>query len=120
MPSLFPSPALPQLAGVPLTVFPNHPCPYLPDRVATICGLFVGEIDAEIYRQLMDRGFRRSGRLIYQPVCENCRACIPNRIPVDRFVMSKSQRRCWRRNQDLIVEVAAPIPTDEKYDLYLR
>ena len=42
------------------------------------------------------------------------------RVPVARFRASKSQRRCWRRNQDLVVAAGEPMPTDEKFDLYLR
>jgi arginyl-tRNA--protein-N-Asp/Glu arginylyltransferase len=68
----------------------------------------------------MDAGFRRSGRIVYQPICRGCRACQTIRIPVDRFAANKSQRRCARRNLDLSIAESLPIPTDEKYDLYRR
>jgi arginine-tRNA-protein transferase len=78
------------------------------------------EIDPELYHDLMDAGFRRSGRLIYQPICAGCRECQPIRVPVDRFTPSKSQRRAWKRNQDVKVSIESPIPTQEKFDLYSR
>jgi arginine-tRNA-protein transferase len=68
----------------------------------------------------MDAGFRRSGRIVYQPACPHCRACVPIRIPVASFKASKSQRRCWRRNADLIVETSEPRASDEKFALYQR
>jgi arginine-tRNA-protein transferase len=68
----------------------------------------------------MDAGFRRSGRIVYQPVCERCRACVPIRVPVATFAPSKSQRRCQRRNADLIVEVGDLLPSAEKFELYRR
>jgi arginine-tRNA-protein transferase len=68
----------------------------------------------------MDAGFRRSGRVIYQPVCPHCRQCQPIRVPVGEFTPSKSQRRCHRRNQDLLIHVGPLELTDEKYALYLR
>jgi arginine-tRNA-protein transferase len=68
----------------------------------------------------MDAGFRRSGKVIYQPICSGCRACQPIRVPVARFRPTKSQRRCYRRNSDLTVVVGEPTPTSEKYELYLR
>ena len=105
---------------VPLTVLGDHGCSYLPGRVATSRGFFASGMPPELYHQFMDAGFRRSGRLVYQPICRGCRACLQLRVPVDRFVPSKSQRRCWRRNQDLIVSVQDPEPTDEKFDLYTR
>ena len=45
---------------------------------------------------------------------------MPIRVPVDRFTPNRSQRRIWRRNQDLLVDVGAPDPTEEKFDLYRR
>jgi arginine-tRNA-protein transferase len=74
-----------------------------------------------VYQDLMDAGFRRSGRMVYQPVCRGCRACVPIRVPVARFRPGKSQRRCARRNADLHVTVARrPVPTDEKFALHRR
>jgi arginine-tRNA-protein transferase len=113
-------PALPPPVKVRLTVTPEHPCPYLPDRTARNRAFLASRIDADIYHRFMDAGFRRSGRYVYQPVCPACSACQPIRVPVATFAPSKSQRRCWRRNQDLSVEVAAPRVTDEKFDLYRR
>ncbi len=77
-------------------------------------------LPAEVYRQFMDAGFRRSGRIFYQPVCRGCRRCLQLRVPTDTFVASKSQRRVWRRNQDLNVTQVAPQPTPEKFELYSR
>lgn len=74
----------------------------------------------ELYHQFMDRGFRRSGRLLYQPVCSGCRECVPVRVVVERFEPGKSQRRCWRRNSDLAITIGEAIATDEKHALYAR
>lgn len=103
-----------------LTVLAPVPCPYLPDRHETIRAVMASSIDGETYRAFMDAGFRRSGRMLYQPVCESCRECVPLRVRVDRFELSKSQRRRWRNNADLAVTVGKPELTDEKFDLYAR
>ena len=68
----------------------------------------------------MDAGFRRSGDVIYQPVCADCQLCVPLRVPVDRFAPDKSQRRCARRNEDLVITHGQPVLTDEKLELYQR
>jgi arginine-tRNA-protein transferase len=99
---------------------PEHPCPYLPGRLARNRAFLARRMPPELYHQLMDAGFRRSGTFFYQPICSGCRACQPIRVPVATFTPSKSQRRVWRRNQDLIVSIGPPIPTDEKFDLYTR
>lgn len=68
----------------------------------------------------MDAGFRRSGHVLYQPACRDCRACVPLRVPVDTFAPNSSQRRCFRKNADLVIEVDRPTATEEKLSLYNR
>ena len=98
----------------------EHACPYIPGRVASNRAFLAERIDPEIYHAFMDAGFRRSGRVVYQPACAGCRACMPIRVPVEQFTPSKSQRRCARRNADLTLEVGPATATDEKFDLYRR
>jgi arginyl-tRNA--protein-N-Asp/Glu arginylyltransferase len=106
--------------GVTLTSLPPHPCPYLPNREATLRAFAVRSLPGLVYHDFLNASFRRSGLVIYQPICHECRACIPLRVPVERFSPSKSQRRCWRRNQDLVIDTGQPSATDEKFDLYAR
>jgi arginine-tRNA-protein transferase len=96
-------------------------CPYLPGRTACSEGLCVeGALDGAAYRALMDRGFRRSGRVIYRPVCAGCRLCIPIRVPAAGFQCTRSQRRIWRRNADIRVMEGDSVPTEEKFAIYDR
>lgn len=106
-----------------LKVFATHPhtCSYLPEQQATT--LFIdpsAQIDSEIYGQLSEMGFRRSGPHLYRPHCARCNACIPARIPVDRFLRTRQQRRIWLRNQDLRVVDRTVLEGDEYYHLYAR
>ena len=103
-----------------LVVLPEHACSYLPGRRSVNRAFMAGKMPGEVYHRFMDAGFRRSGKLVYQPVCPGCRACMPLRVPVAGFQPGKSQRRCWRKNQDLYVTRSEPEPTEEKYDLYRR
>ncbi len=113
-------PGLPPPVAVRLHQLPNHPCNYLPDRQTTLRAFWASENDPGIYQSFMDAGFRRSGRMVYQPICQGCRACQPLRVAVAGFHPNKSQRRCWKANQDLSVTIGLPQPTDEKFDLYRR
>ncbi len=99
---------------------PEHDCSYLPGRLAQSEGFTARELDAELYHDLMDRGFRRSGVFVYRPCCQGCNACVPLRIAVDTFKPSDSQKRAVRRNRDLSIHVAAPDYSPEKLDLYQR
>ncbi|HSI33748.1 MAG: arginyltransferase [Phycisphaerae bacterium] len=117
-PSFSHYPSHPPPVRVSLHVSAPHACAYFADRKCTTRALWTDRADAEVYHRFMDAGFRRSGRILYQPVCAGCRLCQPLRVPVAEFAASKSQRRAWRRNQDLLVSVAAPEPTPEKLALY--
>jgi len=86
----------------------------------TVEALLAEGIKPETYQAFLDTGFRRSGRMIYRPACVGCSACVSIRVPVATFKPSDSQRRSVRRNLDLVISVAEPESTDEKFDLYAR
>lgn len=115
-----PYPALPPPVNIPLTVVPEHSCPYLPDRVCQTRAFGAWDFPPDLYHRFMDANFRRSGRIFYQPICPGCRLCMQIRVPVDRFTPDKSQRRCRRRNADLALSIDKPRATTEKFDLYRR
>jgi arginine-tRNA-protein transferase len=98
----------------------SHPCSYLPDRQATEEAWLAWQVRPAAYHELMDRGFRRSGNILYRPVCEACQLCVPIRIPVEQFKPSRSQRRVLRRNADVRIRVQEPAVTAEKHDIYRR
>lgn len=97
-----------------------HACSYLPDRQSRSEGFTIAQLHPETYHDLMDMGFRRSGRVVYRPRCESCNACVPMRIHVDSFEPTKSQLRALRRNIDVTMHIGRPSFTDEKVALYQR
>ncbi|MEG3641138.1 arginyltransferase [Magnetococcus sp. PR-3] len=104
-----------------LLLTPPHACSYLDDHEAAI--LFVEPslpMNAPLYEHLMERGFRRSSEHVYRPYCAQCDSCVSVRIPVDRFRMTRSMRRIWKRNADLTIESAAPTHREEWFQLYRR
>jgi arginyl-tRNA--protein-N-Asp/Glu arginylyltransferase len=116
-------PAAAPPVSVAMTELPGRPCPYLPDRVMTIRGFAAGRMEPGLYHAFMDAGFRRNGRVFYQPICRGCRRCLPLRVPAGLFAPSRSQRRSAERNRDVKIQFGPPTFNDEKYDLcerYLR
>ena len=102
------------------TTFP-HRCSYLSGEEATT--LFVDprqRISQQLYTQLSQLGFRRSGDHVYRPHCANCSACLASRVRAGDFMASRSQRRVQKRNADLRVEATSDIDDDEAYELYRR
>jgi len=98
-----------------------YPCSYIESRkarsqVATPNHL----ISAPVYSDLVQLGFRRSGVFAYRPYCDGCKSCVPLRIPVSEFVPNRTQRRVWKKNQHLAVNISSLRFDDEHYDLYQR
>ncbi|WP_086932345.1 arginyltransferase [Agarilytica rhodophyticola] len=96
-----------------------HPCSYLPGKDATT--IFIdpdADMNGDIFSQLSELGFRRSGHHVYRPKCQDCRACVPIRIPVEEFKMSRSQKRCIKANRDVQTLIVDNIDTEEHYQLY--
>lgn len=99
----------------------EHPCGYWPDRIAR--DLVLDPRDSRLprwYRLALGWGFRRSGDIVYRPHCQGCTACVAVRIPVERFVPDRSQRRCLARNRDVEMRVRPAERTDEQLALYRR
>lgn len=96
-----------------------HPCSYLPgEQAITLFADPKSQMSRSMYTELSDLGFRRSGNYVYRPHCEGCQACVPVRIPVDRFQPNRQQSRIWKRNQDVTVATCGPAFREEHYALY--
>jgi len=98
-----------------------HACSYLPNEQATTLFLDPSQpMNGQIYAELSELGFRRSGDHLYRPHCQLCKACVPARIPVARFRPSRKQTRVLKRNLDIRVTRCDPGFTEERYQLYAR
>ncbi|MBC7199632.1 MAG: arginyltransferase [Pseudomonas balearica] len=96
-----------------------HPCSYLPDEQATTLFLDPSQpMDVQVYAELSEMGFRRSGDHLYRPHCQRCSACIPARIPANALLPSRQQKRIIKRNSDLKVQAVRAGFTEEYYSLY--
>lgn len=108
-----------QLEDLKLFTTPEHPCSYLHEQQATT--LFADPktpLNNDLYGQLTQVGFRRSGDHVYRPHCKQCNACIPTRIPVDVFTPSRQQKRVWANNKDVFVNKVNGQASTEHYELY--
>jgi leucyl-tRNA---protein transferase len=96
-------------------------CPYFRDgRPSRTAFLYPDHaLEPPEFEAAIQMGMRRSGFLLYRPLCPGCRKCQPFRIPVDMFVFSKSQRRVWKQCAGLFeVALAKPGVDWERLALY--
>lgn len=108
--------------ALPISV--EYPCGYFPDRKARQQSFYWDEEDdpfpEAMYQALMDRRFRRSGRMVYRPTCDTCSLCVPIRIDLNTFNASRSQLRSVKKNPDVEVVFGAPVFSEEKIALYTK
>ena len=97
------------------------PCPYLPDRFErkVFAHLPLSE-GPSVNDSLTQVGFRRSQNIAYRPACETCAACVSVRLPVNDYLLSRSERKALARNDDLERHLVEPEATLEQFELLRR
>ena len=98
-----------------------YPCSYLDEREArsqVASPTFL--ITPQVYSELVQHGFRRSGTFTYRPRCDNCKACTPVRVEVDGFGANRSQRRSWKQHRHLDATLHTLEDRAEYFQLYRR
>ncbi|MCC6942056.1 MAG: arginyltransferase [Novosphingobium sp.] len=97
------------------------PCPYLPGRSERkVFTELKGPNSDELNDALSRIGFRRSQTVAYRPSCVECTACVSVRVVTQEFKPSSTQKRIWKRNNDLVVNVCRPWSTPEQFELLQR
>ena len=97
------------------------PCPYLPGRTERKVVTEITGPDAEALHDRLSRaGFRRSHNIAYAPVCPNCQACVPIRIPTATFRAERTLRRILKANADLEGFEVPARATAEQFQLFQR
>ncbi|MCS6901146.1 MAG: arginyltransferase [Myxococcales bacterium] len=99
---------------------PPRACVYLPEQTAQLENKVMLDVSPEQFGEMLLRGWRRFGPFYFRPSCKACQACLSLRIPVDKFEPSATQRRAWKRIEQLRIQIGPPQVTDERLALYHR
>ena len=106
--------------GIPVDATP-HGCPYLPGQTAVLpLRWYPDDLGPEDLDDLLAKADRRVGRHLYRPTCPTCDACKGIRLDTRTFQASRSQKRVWKKNQDLRVSVGPPRVDRVRLDLFNR
>lgn len=95
-------------------------CPYGLDQTAIYHQALPGRLDEHSMGEFFAYGYRRNGNCIYNMRCLQCRLCVPIRLRPKRFRPNRNQRRVWRKNQDVRVEIAPLTMSRENLNLLQR
>lgn len=94
-------------------------CPYLPAESNSMEFVLVEEMSLEEYEEKLVRGWRRFGRQVFRPVCQDCQECVSLRIDPKSFRPNRSQKRNRSSNQRRIeLTIGKPEITPEIMTLH--
>lgn len=96
-------------------------CNYLPESNSS--NQFVDPslpLTTDIYSQLIEYGFRRSGGILYRPDCFSCSACISSKLEARLYQPNRSQRRIMAKNHDIEIAIKPAIFSNEYFQLYRK
>ena len=109
------------MTSIPLILDEPHDCGYFSNRKAQFAYIYPEEIlDTELYAQLIEHGFRRSGDHVYRPQCEGCQQCVQTRLAPHAFKASRQQRRVWKKNADIKATICSTEFKQQHFELYQR
>jgi len=104
----------------------NDSCSYLEDKSQTTHYKIIEDCDELQCAALIERGYRRFGKMYFRPICKDCQECKSIKIDVKNFEFSKSHKRVMKRAKGIKSYIQAPSMTKEhlklfdKYHLHMR
>jgi len=95
-------------------------CSYLDDLKQTTYYKIIENCSTTECQDLIERGFRRFGKMYFRPICSTCSECQSIKIDVENFEFSKSQRRVLKKATHIKSYIQKPTLTQEHLDLFKK
>ena len=94
-------------------------CSYLKGQIERriVCSL-EEKHPIDLYTILTLAGFRRSHNSLYKPACPSCQECKAVRVVARKFRRTKSQKRTYLKNNDLISDIKKARASVEQFKLF--
>lgn len=93
-------------------------CSYLDDKKQTTHYKIIDSCTTNACQDLVERGFRRFGKMYFRPICGECHECQSIKIDVDNYTFSKSAKRIKKKALHLTVHTQTPSLTQEHLNLF--
>jgi len=98
--------------------FVNDKCSYLADKEQKMHYKVIDNCSAQITQELIERGYRRFGKMYFRPVCESCQECQSIKIDVLNYCFSKSEKRVIKKAKEIEVYTQKPTLSQEHLKLF--
>ncbi len=93
-------------------------CSYLKDMEQTTHYKVIDECNTLQCQDLIERGYRRFGKMYFRPICSNCDECKSIKIDTKKFQFSKSDRRVLKKAAFIKSYIQTPTMTQAHLDLF--
>ena len=98
----------------------NDKCSYIKDKEQTTHYKVIENCSAQNCQDLIERGFRRFGKMYFRPICGECQECQSIKIDVENFTFSKSQKRIIKKASHIKSYVQIPTLSQAHLDLFKK
>jgi len=95
-------------------------CSYLKDKIQTTHYKVIQNASSKSCQDLVERGFRRFGKMYFRPICVECNECQSIKIDVENYSFSKSERRVLKKAAHLRTYIQKPTLTHEHLNLFAK
>ncbi len=104
----------------------NDKCSYLDDKQQTTHYKMVDNCSTIQCQELIERGYRRFGKMYFRPICTSCDECKSIKIDINNFKFSSSQKRVIKKAACITSYIQKPslskthLELFEKYHLFMK
>ncbi len=101
-------------------------CSYLKDKQQITHYKVIDNCNISQCQELIERGYRRFGKMYFRPICSSCNECQSIKIDVKNFKFSSSQKRVIKKASFIKTYIQTPtmsqahIDLFEKYHLHMK
>lgn len=96
----------------------NKECSYFSEETSDMRYKYIQNCQKDEYIKMLERGWRRFGKMHFVPECKDCTKCISMRIDVQNYKFSRSEKRVLKKNIDTKLYIQAPSLSLEHLNLY--
>jgi len=96
----------------------NDKCSYLDAKEQTMHYKIIQKCSTQANQELIERGYRRFGKMFFRPICEGCDECKSIKIDVDNYTFSKSARRIMKKANIFHSYVQKPTLSQEHLEVF--
>ena len=93
-------------------------CSYLKDKKQTTHYKIIENATTIQTQELIERGYRRFGKMFFRPICADCHECQSIKIDVENYKFSKSARRVLNKAKHFYTHMRPPSLTQEHLKLF--